>query len=65
MLKTITQWTESNFAVGSKPSRRTVITWLQDGFLKGKKYGGTWYVDEECQVGKAEEKISKKRVHGY
>ncbi|MDB5974407.1 MAG: hypothetical protein JWR07_1167 [Nevskia sp.] len=41
------QFVEKHFAEGSRPSRNTLMRWLQGGKLPGaRKIGGTWYVDE-------------------
>lgn len=41
-------WAEKYFAEESRPAEITVLRWLRDGKIPGKKVGGTWYVDEHA-----------------
>lgn len=43
-----TAWTEKYFAEGSRPAEITVLRWLKNGKIEGRKVGGTWYVDEDA-----------------
>lgn len=39
-------WAEKYFAEESRPAEITVLRWLREGKIPGRKVGGTWYVDE-------------------
>lgn len=41
-------WTAKYFAEESRPAEITVMRWLRDGKIPGRKVGGTWYVDEHA-----------------
>ena len=41
-------WVEKYFDRASQPSEITVLRWLRDGKLPGRKVGGKWYVDEHA-----------------
>lgn len=41
-------WAEKYFAEESRPAEITVLRWLRDAKIPGRKVGGTWYVDEHA-----------------
>lgn len=41
-------WAEKYFAEESRPAEITVLRWLREGKIPGRKVGGTWYVDEHA-----------------
>lgn len=45
---TAAAWAEKYFEEGSRPAEITVLRWLRDGKLTGRKVGGKWYVDEHA-----------------
>jgi len=38
------------FAEGSRPSKTTMIRWINQGKIYGKKIGGQYYVDPEIEI---------------
>ena len=43
----ISQYIKREFAPGSEPDRRTIISMIQRGELAGSKVGGQWFVEEQ------------------
>jgi hypothetical protein len=41
-------WSDKYFGDESRPAEITVLRWLRDGRIPGRKVGGTWYVDEHA-----------------
>ncbi|MGQ4661295.1 helix-turn-helix domain-containing protein [Lysobacter sp. F6437] len=41
-------WADKYFGEESRPAEITVMRWLRDGKIPGRKVGGTWYVDEHA-----------------
>lgn len=39
-------WVDKYFAPESRPAEVTLLRWLRQGKVPGKKVGGKWYVDE-------------------
>lgn len=35
------------FAPSSRPTRKTVVRWIQGGVIAGRRIGGKWYVDPD------------------
>jgi len=44
-LKNISAFQTEHFEEGSKPTTKTIRTWIDDGELPGRKIGGKYYVD--------------------
>ena len=57
MLMTITQYQRSYFAEGSRPSRNTVKSRIENGDIYGEKIGGMWYVDPDRKVVKTNNEL--------
>ena len=51
-LQKLSVYIETEFAPGSRPDRRTVISWIRSGQLCGQKLGRDWYVDPCRQAAK-------------
>lgn len=37
----------NNFSEASRPQKRTVINWIENGDLYGKRFGNIYYVDPD------------------
>lgn len=42
----ISQYIKREFAPGSEPDRRTIISMIQRGELAGQKVGGQWFIED-------------------
>lgn len=42
-------WRKKQFAPEDIPARSTVLKWLANGDLAGKRIGGSWYIDVETE----------------
>lgn len=47
-LLTASAWAEKFFGEESRPAEITVLRWLRDGKVPGRKVGGKWYIDEHA-----------------
>lgn len=47
-LMAASEWTAKYFSEGSRPAEITVMRWLRDGTIPGRKVGGRWFVDEHA-----------------
>ncbi len=54
-----THWAEKNFAEESRPAEITVLRWLRDGKIPGRKVGGTWYVDEHAWLSDGDDLVQR------
>lgn len=59
LLLTRQAWTIKYFADASRPADLTVLRWLRDGKLPGKKIGGTWYIDEHAWLADGDELVRR------
>lgn len=50
LLITPSEWATKYFSDESRPSAVTIMRWLNQGKIPGKKVGGLWYVDEHAWV---------------
>lgn len=41
-------WADKYFAPESRPAEITLLRWLREAKIPGKKVGGKWYVDEDA-----------------
>lgn len=41
-------WVGKYFAPESRPAEITLLRWLREAKIPGKKVGGKWYVDEDA-----------------
>lgn len=41
----IRAWAEANFAEGSRPTNKTIRTWIDNGVIPGERIGHEYYVD--------------------
>jgi hypothetical protein len=62
MLLTAKAWADKHFGAESRPAEITVLRWLRDGKVPGRKVGGKWYVDEHAWL--AEDDPLVQRVLG-
>jgi hypothetical protein len=49
-LKTVEDWTESNFDEDSRPKRHTVWRWIREGRLQAVKIGRRYYINPEARI---------------
>lgn len=61
-LVTVNVWRDRHFDEQSRPAELTVLRWLRDGKVPGRKVGGTWYIDEHAWLAGDDELV--KRVLG-
>lgn len=54
-----TEWTEKYFSEASRPAEITVMRWLRDGNLPGRKVGGRWYVDEHAWLAAGDDLVQR------
>jgi hypothetical protein len=59
LLLTAKAWSEKYFAAESRPADITVLRWLRNGDLPGKKVGGTWYVDEHAWLAEGDDLVQR------
>lgn len=41
-------WREKYFEDASRPAEITVMRWLREGKIPGRKVGGSWFIDEHA-----------------
>jgi hypothetical protein len=58
-LLTASAWAEKYFGEESRPAEITVLRWLRDGKLAGRKVGGKWYVDEHRWLAEDDELVQR------
>lgn len=59
LLITHKAWVEKYFAEESKPAEITVLRWLRNEDIPGRKCGGTWYVDEHAWLAGGDELMQR------
>lgn len=59
MLLTTNAWADKYFAPDSHPAELTVLRWLRDGKLPGRKVGGKWYVDEHAWLAEGDDLVRR------
>lgn len=52
-------WLEKYFAPESRPAEITLMRWLRNGKVPGRKVGGTWYVDEHAWLAGDDELVRR------
>lgn len=58
-LMTAKAWAEEFFDEGSRPAEITVLRWLREGKVTGKKVGGTWYVDKHAWLADGDDLVQR------
>ena len=57
LLISVRAWSEKYFAPESRPAEITLMSWLRNGKIPGRKVGGNWYVDEHTWLTDADELV--------
>src|SRR3546814_12652810 len=52
-------WTAKYFDEASRPAEITVLRWLRDGKLSGRKVGGKWFVDEHAWLADGDDLVQR------
>src|SRR3546814_18303008 len=52
-------WTAKYFDEASRPAEITVLRWLRDGKLSGRKVGGQWFVDEPAWLAAGDDLVHR------
>lgn len=52
-------WAEKYFAEESRPAEITVLRWLREGKLSGRKVGGKWFVDEHAWLADGDDLVQR------
>lgn len=52
-------WAEKYFAEETRPAEITVMRWLRDGKIPGRKVGGKWFVDEHAWLADGDDLVQR------
>jgi hypothetical protein len=52
-------WRAKYFAEDGRPAEITVLRWLRDGKVPGRKVGGQWFVDEHAWLAEDDELVKR------
>ncbi len=52
-------WVAKYFGHESPPAEITVLRWLRDGKVAGRKVGGKWYVDEHAWLAEGDDLVQR------
>jgi hypothetical protein len=52
-------WTAKYFSEETRPAELTVIRWLRNGKIPGRKVGGTWFVDEHAWLAGGDDLVQR------
>lgn len=58
-LLTANAWAAKYFGPESQPAEITVLRWLRDGKVPGRKVGGKWYVDEHVWLAGGDDLVQR------
>jgi hypothetical protein len=58
-LMTAQAWVEKYVAPESRPAEITLMRWLRNGKIPGRKVGGNWYVDEHSWLADGDELVQR------
>lgn len=56
-LMTVNLWVLKYFDEASRPAEVTLMRWLRQGKIPGRKVGGSWFVDEHAWLANGDELV--------
>lgn len=52
-------WAQKYFDEDSRPAEITLMRWLRQGKIPGRKVGGSWFVDEHAWLAAGDDLVQK------